>query len=176
MEFQAMAPQLGSPDFECGASSWRVSGLLAAIPDMAMKRSPPAKISDIRRSSALRLQQPSRERTHAAVYGHLLSLPADPLTGEMSDPPQILQHHLQSFLQRRDPPKTFCPSEVARALTADDLRALGFHEWRDAMSAVRELAWDWRASGECEILQKGVVLSDEVGMEDVRGPIRLRRT
>jgi hypothetical protein len=86
-----------------------------------------------------------------------------------------LERHLNDFLDKRQPPKTFCPSEVARALTTAELQALGFAEWRDAMPAIRELAWEWRSKGRCEVLQKGAVLGDEVGSDDVRGPIRLRR-
>ena len=80
-----------------------------------------------------------------------------------------------AFLAKREPPKTFCPSEVARALTGDDLRELGFDDWRDAMPAIRELGWSMRDSGQCEILQKGVVLGDDVGLDEVKGPIRMRR-
>lgn len=86
-----------------------------------------------------------------------------------------MKHRLESFLQTRHPPKTFCPSEVARALTPSELSELGFDSWRDAMPAVRQLAWDLRANGECEVLQKGECV-DAVELEDVRGPIRLRRT
>lgn len=93
----------------------------------------------------------------------------------MDNHQHILQHHLDSFLQRREPPKTFCPSEVARALTVDELSTLGCAEWRSAMPAIRELAWELRSRGECEILQKGAVLGDDIGIDDVKGPIRLRR-
>ena len=87
-----------------------------------------------------------------------------------------LQQHLQEFLTKRDPPKTFCPSEVARALSASELHDLGFSHWRDAMPAIRELAWDIRSRGDCEILQKGEVLDMDVQLDTVRGPIRIRRT
>lgn len=43
------------------------------------------------------------------------------------------------------------------------------------MPTIREMAWEWRGNGEVEILQRGEVLSLDVGLEDVRGPIRLRR-
>ena len=87
-----------------------------------------------------------------------------------------LEMHLQSFLAKREPPKTFCPSEVARALTGDELKDLGFSEWRDAMPAVRDLAWERMECGECEILQKGEVVGKDVTPTNVRGPIRIRRT
>ena len=87
-----------------------------------------------------------------------------------------LARHLEDFLAKREPPKTFCPSEVARALTAEEMSELGYSEWRDAMPAIRELAWDRRERGECEILQKGEVVGHDVGPEDARGPVRIRRT
>lgn len=88
----------------------------------------------------------------------------------------ILKHRLEDFLQKRQPPKTFCPSEVARALTASELSDLGFDTWRDAMPAVRQLAWELRAQGECEVLQKGECVGENVELEDIRGPVRIRRT
>lgn len=44
------------------------------------------------------------------------------------------------------------------------------------MSAVRELVWKMRAEGECQVLQKGRCIGEDVGVEDVKGPIRVRRT
>lgn len=86
-----------------------------------------------------------------------------------------LAERLEDFLSKREPPKTFCPSEVARALSSENLKSLGFAEWRDAMPDIRELAWQRRDRGECEILQKGEVLGEDVGLNDVKGPIRIRR-
>jgi len=86
-----------------------------------------------------------------------------------------LAEHLNDFLTKRTPPKTFCPSEVARSLSSTELRSLGLESWRDAMPAVRELVWQLRDAGKCEVLQRGEVLGDEVGLEDVKGPIRVRR-
>ena len=87
-----------------------------------------------------------------------------------------LEKHFGDFLAEREPPKTFCPSEVARALTADEIHDLGYSGWRDAMPGIQELAWELRNRGECEILQKGEVLGEDVGSKDVKGPIRIRRT
>lgn len=42
------------------------------------------------------------------------------------------------------------------------------------MAAIRETAWLLRQEGLCEIVQKGESVGD-VGPEDVRGPIRIRR-
>ena len=86
-----------------------------------------------------------------------------------------IQKHMQDFLQSRHPPKTFCPSEVARRLTVDELQGLEYEEWRDAMPEIRRLAFEMRRRGEIEVLQKGEVLADDVGLDEVVGPIRLRR-
>jgi len=43
------------------------------------------------------------------------------------------------------------------------------------MPAIRQLTWESRARGECEIVQRGEALGLEVGVDDVRGPIRIRR-
>lgn len=85
--------------------------------------------------------------------------------------------HMQHLLQTRQPPKTFCPSEVARRLSTDELQDLGCEKggWRDAMPAVRHLAFDMRAQGVLDVLQKGEVLPDDVGLDEVVGPIRMRR-
>lgn len=83
--------------------------------------------------------------------------------------------HLQTFLQKRDPPKTFCPSEVARALSAEELEAEGAKEWRDLMPQIRELAWRLRRNGKLEVLQKSQVLDQRVTLDQVKGPIRIRR-
>lgn len=95
----------------------------------------------------------------------------------MTDPDDagVLEQRLKHFLHHREPPKTFCPSEVARALTPEELASLGLDGWRDAMPAVRQLAWEMRERGECQVLQRGEVLSQVVTLDDVRGPIRIRR-
>lgn len=98
-----------------------------------------------------------------------------PDDGGADEAGNILKHHLEDFLQKREPPKTFCPSEVARSLTTNELKELGFGEWRDAMPAVRETAWILREAGQLEIVQRGESVADDVGPTDVRGPIRIRR-
>jgi hypothetical protein len=97
----------------------------------------------------------------------------NPLTMATTTSP--IRPHLDCFLTTRHPPKTFCPSEVARALYPADLTALNCSTWRQAMPAVRELVFQLRKEGECEVLQKGVVLGYEIGLDDVVGPIRVRR-
>ncbi|KAK4692630.1 hypothetical protein P7C71_g4607, partial [Lecanoromycetidae sp. Uapishka_2] len=82
---------------------------------------------------------------------------------------------VERLLSSRDYPKTICPSEVPRALTADQLKQLGVSEWRELMSEVRELLWDMRQRGQVEILQKNSPVPDGIELKDVRGPIRARR-
>jgi hypothetical protein len=84
-----------------------------------------------------------------------------------------LHKHLERFLTTRHPPKTFCPSEVARALSAEELSELGYETWRDAMPEVRGLVYALRDEGGCEVLQKGEVVTE--AESDVSGPIRVRR-
>ena len=68
-----------------------------------------------------------------------------------------------SLLAKREPGKTICPSDAARALGGDE----GF---RPFMQPVRDAARGLVARGELEVTQRGVV----VDVDDVRGPIRLR--
>jgi uncharacterized protein DUF3253 len=65
------------------------------------------------------------------------------------------------LLRARDPGKTICPSDAARAL-ADDFRPL--------MDRVRGVARDLVARGQLEVTQSGRV----VDIDTARGAIRLR--
>ncbi|KAI9671902.1 MAG: hypothetical protein M1817_003447 [Caeruleum heppii] len=99
----------------------------------------------------------------------------------MATPPSpirpIITTHLHHLLSTRHPPKTFCPSEVARRLSSTELVECGVSTWRDLMDDVRRLVWDMRERGEVEVLQRGLVLGPEVeSVDDVRGPMRVRRT
>ena len=69
------------------------------------------------------------------------------------------------LLARRDPGKTFCPSDAARALGGDD----GF---RELMPVVRDAARTLVAEGRIVVTQKG----EPVDLDSARGPIRLRAT
>ena len=69
------------------------------------------------------------------------------------------------LLARRDPGKTICPSDAARALGGDG----GF---RPLMPLVRAAAADLVATGDIEVTQSGRV----VDLATARGPIRLRLT
>lgn len=67
-------------------------------------------------------------------------------------------------LRQRDPGKSICPSEVARALFADD-------NWREKMSLVRERACILAHNGALRITQGERTLNPK---QEFRGPIRLR--
>ena len=69
-----------------------------------------------------------------------------------------IRRQILALLTQRDPGKTICPSDAARALA---------HDWRPLMEPVRKVA---RAMPEVEITQKGEVIDPETA----RGPIRLR--
>ena len=87
----------------------------------------------------------------------------------------ILKPHLERLLESRSFPKTICPSEVPRALSASELASTGATSWRDLMPLVREILWDLRDAGEVEILQKGNPLPNTTALDEVVGPIRARK-
>ena len=94
---------------------------------------------------------------------------------EQSVNSNCLKRHLDRLLDSRAFPKTICPSEVARALSQVELESEGATCWRDLMPRIRELAFELRDQEELDVLQKGLVLADLHKLEDVTGPIRLRR-
>ncbi len=81
---------------------------------------------------------------------------------------------LKRLLDSREYPKTICPSEVARAMPAETLDSAGASDWRDLMPAIRALVWEMRDRSEVDIMQRGEVLGHDVGIDDVKGPIRVR--
>lgn len=91
------------------------------------------------------------------------------------EPSPTLTNQFTHLLSQRAHPKTLCPSEVARSLSAADLQELGAQEWRDLMPRLRSMAFEARDRGEIEILQRGEVVDAARGIEDVRGPIRIRK-
>jgi hypothetical protein len=86
----------------------------------------------------------------------------------------ILTKRFLDLLSNRAHPKTLCPSEVARSFSKSELSDLGVSEWRDLMPDLRDLSFAMRDSGIIEILQRGQIVT--AGIEDVRGPIRIRLT
>lgn len=73
------------------------------------------------------------------------------------------QRAILDLLAQRDPGKTICPSEAARALAGDD----GFHP---LMPVVRDAARALVAEGRIEVTQRGRA----VDLDAARGAIRLR--
>lgn len=88
---------------------------------------------------------------------------------------QILQGHLNRLLDSRQYPKTICPSEVARAVQGDELSVVGAETWRDLMAPIRALAWCLRDDDVLEVLQGGEPIPDDLALDDIKGPIRLRK-
>jgi hypothetical protein len=77
--------------------------------------------------------------------------------------PERIEATIVELLQARDPGKTICPSDAARALGGDD----GF---RPLMEPVRARAREMVERGDLEITQRGEV----VDPDRIKGPIRLR--
>ena len=73
-----------------------------------------------------------------------------------------IERTILELLAQRDPGKTICPSDAARALAGDAFRPL--------MDPVRAVARDLVARGELEVTQSGRV----VDIDTARGAIRLR--
>jgi len=67
------------------------------------------------------------------------------------------------LLAGRDPGKTICPSEVARACGGDN--------WRDLMDEVRHVAATLAREGTIRVTQKG----ETVDIATARGPVRFAR-
>lgn len=85
-----------------------------------------------------------------------------PSHGKLEDM-SIIADTIRDLLSQRDPDKTICPSEVARALRDDD--------WRDLMDPVRAEAAALADVSVIDITQKG----EAVDPHNYAGPIRLRR-
>lgn len=88
---------------------------------------------------------------------------------------ELLAARLDKLLDSRVYPKTICPSEVARSLSSQQLSDAGVSTWRELMDAVRGLAWLERARGTLEVMQQGTRIADNTTLENIKGPIRLRR-
>ena len=82
--------------------------------------------------------------------------------GDSEPTPEEIERVIVELLRARDPGKTICPSDAARALAGDDFRPL--------MPDVRARAARMAERGELEVTQSGGV----VDIATARGPIRLR--
>lgn len=84
----------------------------------------------------------------------------------MSSDPTVhsqLRSAILELLARREPGRTICPSDAARAVAGERFRPL--------MDQARAAAAELVAAGELEVTQHGEV----VDLAQARGPIRLRR-
>ena len=81
----------------------------------------------------------------------------------MSDEQTRLREAILELLAARDPGKTICPSDAARAVAGD-------RDFRPLMDASRAAARGLVAEGRIDVTQKGQV----VDLDTARGPIRLR--
>ena len=98
--------------------------------------------------------------------------PAPPMVAA-NDP--ALRAHFESMLDCTEPPAVFAASEVATKLSDDELTNLGYGSWREALPAVKALAWESRALGDCLIFYpNGTKVPASVSWMEV-GPIRIRR-
>lgn len=86
-----------------------------------------------------------------------------------------IRTRFHEFLDHTDPPASFKASEVAQQLSYNELVAMGYESWRDALPAVIELAFELREEGSCELIKGGKVLGEDVQSYDVPGGIRIRR-
>lgn len=94
----------------------------------------------------------------------------------MSDPTEALptadddaiRDALFALLDRRASGATVCPSEVARALTADD-------DWRPLMPRIRQVARRLAAQGRLRLTRRGVDVDLNIDAPGGGGPIRLGR-
>ncbi|KIV96284.1 hypothetical protein PV10_00167 [Exophiala mesophila] len=87
----------------------------------------------------------------------------------------ILTDRFSQLLQKREHPQTLCPSEVARSFSTSELETLKVASWRDLMPQLRQMSFQARDRGEIEILQRGELVSSDCQLDDVRGPIRIRK-
>jgi hypothetical protein len=81
----------------------------------------------------------------------------------MSPSPADARRAILDLLAARDPGKTICPSEAARALGGDD-------RFRALMPLVRDAARELADEGSIDVTQRG----ERVAIDTARGPIRLR--
>lgn len=111
------------------------------------------------------------------LHRHCNSVPHNPIMADMAKRPEIIKGYLDNLLAARQPPKTLCPSEVARALSSGELQTAGVSSWRELMPEIRTMVAEMRDQGRVEVLQKGEVLQGHLGegLANVKGPIRVRR-
>ncbi len=90
-------------------------------------------------------------------------------SGELSEVDRALEVQILELLAQRDPEKTICPSEAARAVSGAGDQS--DEAWRDLMEPARRAASRLVDAGEIVVTQRGKVV-DPVA---ANGPIRLGR-
>lgn len=86
-----------------------------------------------------------------------------------------LRAAFEAILDSIEPPAVFAASEVATKLSADELTNLGYGDWREALPAVKALAWESRAMGDCLVFYpNGTKVPKSISWMEV-GPIRIGR-
>lgn len=87
----------------------------------------------------------------------------------------LLLGRLLQLVSSREYPKTLCPSEVPRSLTRNELTSIGVMDWKSLMTPLRTVITELRQNGELEVLQRGEVVNRGIPLDDVKGPIRIRK-
>jgi hypothetical protein len=92
-----------------------------------------------------------------------------------------LRSHFYRYLDYTEPPNVFKSSDVAQMLTDPELADLGYDDYREAIMAIKVIAWDMREFGDCVIFCKGADgkysqrVPDDVSWVEMEGPVRFRR-
>ncbi|KAM0713563.1 hypothetical protein Q7P37_010525 [Cladosporium fusiforme] len=122
-------------------------------------------------------QDVAHKKPHIMVWPFTSSAPKktrpdDPMVAA-NDP--TLRAYFTSLLDYTEPPEVFKASDVATKMSDAELASLGFGTWHDALPAIKVLAWESRAMGDCLIFYpNGKKVPESVSWMEV-GPIRLRR-
>ena len=91
---------------------------------------------------------------------------------DASHDPAVRRHFTQ-LLDHNEPPASFSPGQVAKALSPAELKNLGYDSWVEVLPAVMELAFEQRDFGDCEIVFLGKktgkwrTLGEDKGPEDL---------
>jgi hypothetical protein len=85
--------------------------------------------------------------------------------------------YMDELLASRESPKTICPSEIARALSQEQLDAVGAPSWGELMPEIRNMVAEMQRSGCGRGDTERCVLKGELGegLVEVKGLIRVRR-
>lgn len=87
----------------------------------------------------------------------------------------VVRSRFITMLDGSEDPAWFKASEIAQTLTDQELWNLGYVSWEGAVPAIKELAFDMRAMGYCEIKKGGKTIPEDVTAFEVKGGIQIRR-